>query len=114
MEENIKNSDIFERVLKGQCKINNISTRKPKVENINNLIVVSVKNHLKEGVDFECFKILNLIYQIISPIGVKFNQQLYLYPDSKRVDRVTVSFEVEEYKRLNNELNLLLGIENHN
>ena len=83
------------------CKINNISPRKPRFETIENIVVISLKNHLKDGVDLDCFHILNLIYQIITPLGVKFNQQLYLYPNSKKVARVTVSFKKEEYDALN-------------
>ena len=41
-----------------------------------------------------------IIYQLITPLGIKFTQQLYLYPNSKRVARVTVTFK-EDYKALN-------------
>jgi len=56
-----------------------------------------VKNHLKDSVDLDCFHILNLIYQVIAPLGGKFNHQLYTYPNSKRVARVTVTFKKEDY-----------------
>lgn len=68
---------------------------------IEDIMVISMKNHLKDGVDMDCFKILNLIYQIIGPLGVKFTQQLCLYPNSERLARVTVSFDKEEYEALN-------------
>ncbi|MGI8387792.1 hypothetical protein ACRX5O_24910, partial [Robertmurraya sp. P23] len=38
---------------------NNISPQKPKFENIENVMVISIKNHLKDGVDLDCFNILN-------------------------------------------------------
>jgi len=60
-----------------------------------------VKNHLKDSVDLDCFHILNLIYQVIASLGVKFNQQLYTYPNSKRVARVTATFKKEDYDTLN-------------
>ena len=101
MDKNSKNSDFFKQAVKGRCKINNISPMKPRFETIENIVVISIKNHLKDGVDFECFKILNWIYQILGPSGVKFNQQLYLYPNSERLDRVTVSIEKEDYDALN-------------
>lgn len=107
---NSGDSDIFKQVVKSLCKVNNISLQKPKFAIIGNNVVISVKNHLKDGVDFECFKILNLIYQVISPLGVKFNQQLYLYPNSERVARVTVSFEKEEYETLNLKIKEKLGM----
>lgn len=83
------------------CKVNDISLRKVRFETIENIVVISMKNHLKDGVDLDCFHILNLIYQMIAPLGVKFNQQLYLYPNSKRVARVTVTFSKEDYDALN-------------
>lgn len=101
MEKNIGDSDIFKQVVKRLCKINNISPQKPKFEIIENLMVISIKNHLKEGVDLDCFNILNLIYRIIGPLGIRFNQQLYLYPNSERLARITVSFNKEDYDALN-------------
>ncbi len=94
-------SDVIKEIVKRLCKINNIDPRKPRFEIIENIVFISVKNHLKDGVDLECFTILNIIYQIISPLGVKFNQQLYLYPNSKRVTRVTVSFTKKDYDDIN-------------
>ncbi|MED0777762.1 hypothetical protein [Bacillus siamensis] len=101
MTENSGNLDIFKQYVKGFCKINDISPRKPRFETIENIVVISIKNHLKDGVDLDCFKILNLIYQIVGKAGIKFNQQLLLYPDSDRVARVTVSFNIEDYDALN-------------
>ena len=76
-------------------------------ETIDNIVVISMKNHLKDGVDLDCFHILNLIYQIITPLGMKFNQQLYLYPNSKRVARVAVTFKKEDYNALNMKLRMV-------
>ena len=83
------------------CKAKDISPRKLRFETIENIVVISMKNHLKDGVDLDCFHILNQIYQVIAPLGIKFNQQLYLYPNSKRVARVTVTFTKEDYDALN-------------
>ncbi|CAM3172398.1 hypothetical protein FITA111629_07635 [Filibacter tadaridae] len=94
-------SDVFKQLIKKMCKVNDISLRKVRFETIENIVVISMKNHLKDGVDLDCFHILNLIYQMIAPLGVKFNQQLYLYPNSKRVARVTVTFSKEDYDALN-------------
>ncbi|PIC69366.1 hypothetical protein CSV77_13820 [Sporosarcina sp. P16b] len=94
-------SDVIKKIIKGLCKVNDISPRRVRFESIEGVVIISVKNHLKDGVDLECFHILNLIYQVITPFGVKFNQQLYLYPNSKRVARITVLFQKEEYDSLN-------------
>lgn len=94
-------SDVFEQFIKKMCKAKDISPRKLRFETIENIVVISMKNHLKDGVDLDCFHILNQIYQVIAPLGIKFNQQLYLYPNSKRVARVTVTFTKEDYDALN-------------
>ncbi|MFF2875220.1 hypothetical protein ACFVR2_02740 [Gottfriedia sp. NPDC057991] len=97
-------SDYFQNLLKGLCKANNISPRKPRFDNIDDFVIIHVKNHLKEGVDIESFKILNLIVQTVVPLGIKFNQQLILYPNGDRLDRVTISFSRNDYMILNKKL----------
>ncbi|KON66642.1 hypothetical protein ABEY41_06250 [Peribacillus butanolivorans] len=99
-----QNHDYYQNLLKRLCKAQNISPRKPRFENIEDVVIIHVKNHLKEGVDLECFKILNLIYQTVVPLGIKFNQQLYLYPNGDRLDRVTISFNKNDYMVLNKKL----------
>ena len=100
MPQNSGDTDIFKQVEKRICKINNISPQKPRFEIIENLMVISIKNHSKEGVDLDCFNILNLIYQLIGPLGVRFNQQLYRYQNSGRLARVTITFQKEDYDAL--------------
>jgi hypothetical protein len=58
---------------------------------------------LKEGVDLDCVKILNLIHQTI-PLEIKYNELLYLYPGGNRLDRVTISFYKDDYMLLNKKL----------
>lgn len=99
--------DYYKNLLKELCKANNISPRKPRFENFNdmeNLVLIHIKNNLKEGVDIECFKILNLIYQTVIPLGIKYKQQLLLYPNGNRLDRVTIAFKKEDYILLNKKL----------
>ncbi|MFB7641886.1 hypothetical protein [Peribacillus butanolivorans] len=99
-----QNHDYYQNLLKRLCKAQNISPRKPRFENIEDVVIIHVKNHLKEGVDLESFKILNLIYQTVVPLGIKFNQQLFLYPNGDRLDRVTISFNKNDYMVLNKKL----------
>ena len=100
----MKQQDYYQNTLKRLCKVHNISPRKVRFENIEDVVVIRVKNHLKEGVDLECFKILNLILQTVVPLGIKFNQQLYLYPGGNRLDRVAITFEKDDYVLLNKKL----------
>ena len=90
-----KNSVPFKQIIKGFCKRNNISPRKPRFDIIENIVAISMLNHLKDGIDFECFKILKVIYQMFGPSGMKFTQQLTCFSNSERVDRVTVSLIIE-------------------
>ncbi|MFE0504575.1 hypothetical protein ACWF7H_10955 [Peribacillus butanolivorans] len=99
-----QNHDYYQNLLKRLCKAQNISPRKPRFENIEDVVIIHVKNHLKEGVDLGCFKILNLIYQTVVPLGIKFNHQLFLYPNGDRLDRVTISFNKNDYMVLNKKL----------
>ncbi|MCY9003053.1 hypothetical protein P9443_20190 [Peribacillus frigoritolerans] len=97
MGKNIESSDIFKQVVKRICKINNIP-QKPKFEVIDNLMVIRIKNHLKDGVD------LDLIYRIIGPLGLGFNQQIYLFSNLERLARVALSFKKEDYDALNSKM----------
>lgn len=97
--------DYYQDLLKRLCKANNISL-KLRFENIEDMIVINIKNHLKEGVDLDCFKIINFIYQTVMPFNIKYNQTLYLYPGGNRLDRVTISFDKNDYINLNKKLEI--------
>lgn len=49
-------TDHYQNLLKRLCKGNNISPRKVRIENIEDVVIIHVKNHLKEGVDLESLK----------------------------------------------------------
>ncbi len=96
--------DHYKNLLKRLCEDQGISTLKPRFEQVENLILINLKNQLKEGVDLECFRVVNLIHQTVSPFGIKFDQQLTLYPGGDRLDRVTISFDKDDYDLFNNKL----------
>lgn len=100
----MKQYDYCRTLLKNFCKVNNISPKRIRFQNIENLVVINIKNHLKVGVDLDCFKILNIINQTVVPLGIKFNQQLYLYPNGDRLARVAIIFNKDEYVLLNKKL----------
>lgn len=100
----MEQEDHYKNLLKRLCEAQGISSRKPRFENIEDLVIIHVKNHLKEGVDLECFKILNIIHQTVAPLRIEFKQQLYMYPGGGRLDRVAVVFEKEDYMTLNKKL----------
>ncbi|KAB2421606.1 MULTISPECIES: hypothetical protein [Bacillus cereus group] len=103
----LSEKDYYKILLKGTCKINNIHPRKPRFEyfsDIEELVLIHIKNHLEDGVDIECFKILYYIHQTVIPLGIKYTQQLYFYPNGHRLDRITVQFKKEEYILLNQKI----------
>lgn len=100
MEENNHYKNLLQRL----CKAENISSRRPRFEEVDDLVMIHIKNHLKEGLDLESVKILNLIYQTVVQLSVKFTQQLCLYPNGDRLDRVTISFKKRDYIELNKKL----------
>ncbi len=62
LEKNIWDVDFLKQVVKRLCKINIIniiSPQKPKYDIIEKVMVI--KNDLKDGVDLDCFNMLNLI-----------------------------------------------------
>ncbi|WP_374717703.1 hypothetical protein [Neobacillus sp.] len=94
----------YKNLLGRLCKANNISPRRFRFEQIEEFVIIHIKNQLKEGVDLECFKILNLIHQTVLPLGIRFDQQLYLYPGGHRLDKVVIMFNKEDYVLLNKKL----------
>ncbi|RVT57202.1 hypothetical protein [Niallia taxi] len=98
----MKKNDHYQNLLKRLCEANNI--RKPRFETLEGSVIIHIKNQLKEGVDLDSFKILNLVLQTIVPLSIKFNQQLYLYPNGDRLDRVTITFSEDDYIELNRKL----------
>jgi hypothetical protein len=56
------------KTLQKTLQKNNISPQKPKFEIIENVMVISIKNPLKDGVDLDCFNTLKLIYPTIGPL----------------------------------------------
>ncbi|MED3622561.1 hypothetical protein [Neobacillus thermocopriae] len=94
----------YKNLLMRLCKAESIFPRRLRFEQIEDFVIIQVKNKLKEGVDLECFKILNLIHQTVIPLGIRFDQQLYLYPGGHRLDKVVIMFNKEDYILLNNKL----------
>ncbi|MFO6495832.1 MULTISPECIES: hypothetical protein [Bacillus] len=96
--------DLLKSAIKSFCKRHNMSPQKARFSNVENYITISVKNHSENGLDIDCFKVLDFMFNIIGPTKTKFSQTTFMFPDSEKVDRVTVSFEEKDYKDLVNTL----------
>ena len=68
MEKNIGDVAFLKQVVKRPCKKTIFPLRKTKFEIIENVMVISIKNHLKDEIDLDCFNILNLIYRTNGPL----------------------------------------------
>lgn len=93
-------TDEFIKAFKSMCEINSISLQGFKFEEIEDLIVLNFNNYLIDGIDIDCFRMLNLIYQILGPRKIKFTQQLITCPTSNRIEMITITFEKDEYETL--------------
>lgn len=93
--------DYFKAAIKSFCKRHNMSPQKARFTKSDGFIIVSVKNHSEKGIDIDCFKVLDCMLNIIGPREIKFRQTTFMFADSEKVDRVTVSFEEKDYKALN-------------
>ncbi|MCY7900362.1 hypothetical protein [Bacillus inaquosorum] len=92
--------DHFKTAIKSYCKRHNMSSQKARFTKSDGFITISVKNHSGNGIDIDCFKVLDCILNIIGPREIKFRQTSFMLSDTEIVDRVTVSFEEKDYKAL--------------
>ncbi|QYA46163.1 hypothetical protein KYI13_13020 (plasmid) [Macrococcoides bohemicum] len=97
----------YKEYLHGVCKVDGISPRKIRINEIMDIIIISVKNHQKDGIDIECFKVINSIIKTLSPHGIKFKTQLCFIPREKNnvLNSVEVHISINEIKKIERILN---------
>lgn len=92
--------DMIKSAIKSFCKINQMRPQITRFTKHDGLVTISLKNHADDGVDTDCFKVMNFIFGFIGPRGITFSQTLFLFPDSQKIDRITISFQETEYEKL--------------
>ncbi|MFC9655455.1 hypothetical protein ACFVIX_06415 [Bacillus subtilis] len=97
----MKSEDHFRTAIKSYCKRHNMSPQKVRFTKADGFVTISVKNHSEDGIDISCFKVLDLIFNIIGARKIEFQQTAFMFPDTEKVDRVTVSFKEKDYDALN-------------
>ena len=97
-------TDYYQSLLKRLAKGSKINPRRIRFESRDTHVIIHLKNHLREGVDLDCLQVLTLIQQTLQPLGIKYEQQLYLYPSHERLDRITITFKKDDYVLLNQKL----------
>ncbi|MGD6942235.1 hypothetical protein ACQCT6_09360 [Cytobacillus gottheilii] len=99
-----KKVDYFKEALKRYCKRQNISPQRKRFSRVEGFVTISVKNESKNGLDSNCFKILNFIMSALGPTRTKFSQTPILFAKSNRVDRIDITMEEKEYTAFLNKL----------
>ncbi|MFS0878979.1 hypothetical protein [Metabacillus niabensis] len=94
--------DFFKNSIKTFCKVENIPSQKTRFLKNDNVITINVKNQSESGLDIECFKIINFILNLVGSTGIKFIQTPFIYPNSQKIDKISISFEEKEYFSLIN------------
>ncbi|MBO2535560.1 hypothetical protein [Rummeliibacillus suwonensis] len=92
--------DLFKTAIQAFCKHNNIPPQKARVTKFDHFVTISLKNSLEQGLDMECFKILDFIFNVIGPTKTKFSQTTFVVPNSQKIDRIDISFDEKDYKML--------------
>jgi len=92
-------TDIFKDVVRTFCRVESI-VRKTRFTEHDELVTISIKNSSDEGLDTDCFKVLNFILNVIGRQKTKFIQTPFLYPDSEKVDRLNITFESQDYREM--------------
>lgn len=92
----------YKEYLYSVCKIDGISPRKIRVNEIMDTIIISVRNHHKEEVDIECLKAVNSIIKTLSPHGITFKTQLCFIPRKERdmLNNIEVHVAVSEIEKI--------------
>ncbi len=96
--------DYFKEALKGYCKRQNISTQRKRFSRVEGFVTISIKNDSENGLDINCFKVLNFIISAIGPTRTKFSQTPVLFANSERIDRIDITMEEKEYTAFLNKL----------
>ncbi|MFD2046059.1 hypothetical protein ACFSTA_12285 [Ornithinibacillus salinisoli] len=96
--------DYFRDAVQTLCKVEIIPPRITRFTKQDNFITISIKNVSEDGLDINCFKVINIIYSLIGPTKTKFSRTPFLFPDSQKIDRIAITFEEKEYKALINKL----------
>lgn len=96
--------DFFKDSIRTLSKAKNIPPKKTRFTKNDNFITISIKNESENGLDINCFKILDLIYSLIGPTKTKFNQTTFTFPNTDKIDKISISFEENEYENLTNTL----------
>ncbi|WP_273130165.1 hypothetical protein [Bacillus weihaiensis] len=89
--------DYFKEALKGYCKRQGISPQRKRFSRIEGFVTIGIKNEAENGLDTNCFKVLNFILSAIGPTKTKFSQTPILFANSDRVDRIDITMKEEEY-----------------
>ena len=67
-------NDYFKESIRTLSKVKGVPPRKTRFTKNDNFITISIKNNAENGLDINCFKVIDLIYSLIGPTKTKFTQ----------------------------------------
>ncbi|MFC4023358.1 hypothetical protein ACFOUV_05915 [Oceanobacillus longus] len=97
-------NDYFKDSIRTLSKVKGVPPRKTRFTKNDNFITISIKNESENGIDINCFKVIDIIYSLIGPAKTKFSQTIFTFPNTERIDKINISFEENDYKTLINTL----------
>ena len=95
-----KVQDDFREAVRTICKVRKVPPRRVYFEKSSGFVTINIRNKAAEGLDINCYKIIDIIYNLIGSKKVKFQHTTFNFPDSDRVDRIVISFEEKDYEDL--------------
>ncbi|TRZ40259.1 hypothetical protein CEQ21_04805 [Niallia circulans] len=96
--------DYFKEAVKGYCRRQDISPQRKRFSRIDGFVTISIKNEAENGLDTNCFKVLNFMISGIGQTGTKFSQTPILFANADRVDRIDITMKEQEYTAFLNKL----------
>ncbi|MGJ9458322.1 hypothetical protein [Oceanobacillus sp. CF4.6] len=97
-------NDYFKDAIRTLSKVKDIPPRKTRFTKNDNFITISIKNESENGLDINCFKVIDIIYSLIGPAKTKFSHTTFTFPNTEKIDKIHISFEENDYKTLINTL----------
>ncbi|WP_077356994.1 hypothetical protein [Virgibacillus halodenitrificans] len=97
-------NDYFKESIRTLSKVKGVPPRKTRFTKNDNFITISIKNNAENGLDINCFKVIDLIYSLIGPTKTKFPHTTFTFPNTEKVDKINITFEEKEYENLLNTL----------
>lgn len=93
---------VFKKAFQSLYKLEGVAPRRVSFAEIEDLVVIRMKNTLDEGLDPDCAMLLRILLQLISPYGLQYSFQYMTIPESNKIESVSFNIPKREYAKLDN------------